>query len=114
MQTDADIHKKMFVSGVRPLDLAKRTALIISNEEMNDSVKIVKYLEEYGLLINRVGQTIKNEAKEQKGGFLSRLLGILNASLLGNLVTGKLTIRAGGGTITTSKRPYTIGTGQNV
>ena len=114
MQTDADIYKKMFASSVRPLDLAKWTALIISNEKMNDSMKIVKYLKECDLLINRVGQIIKNEAKEQKGGFLSTLLGILSSSLLGNLLTDKLTIRAGGGTIATSKWPYTIGKGQNV
>ena len=67
---------------MRSLDLAKQTTLIISDEEMNDSMKIVKYLQEYGLLINRVDQTIKNKSKEQKGGFLSRLLSILSASLL--------------------------------
>ena len=49
--------------------------LIISNEEMNDIMKIVKSLEDSGLLIKGVSGTIKNDAKEQKGGFLSMLLG---------------------------------------
>ena len=81
----------MFGSGV--------TTLIISNEEMNDITKIVESLKESGLLIKDVSETIKNEAKEQKGGFLGMLLGTLGASLLGNLLTGKGTIRAGKGTI---------------
>ena len=72
--------------------------LIISNEEMNDVMKIVKSHEESGLLIKGVSEAIKNEAKEQKGGFVSILLGTLGASLLGNLLTGKGTIRAGEGT----------------
>ena len=55
---DAAIYKKMFGSGF--------TTLIISNEEINDIMKIVNCLEESGLLIKDVGETIKNEAKEQK------------------------------------------------
>ena len=74
--TDVAIHKKMFGSGF--------TTSIISNEEMNDIMKIVSSLEESGLLIKGVRETIKNEAKEQKGGFLSMLLGTLGASLLGS------------------------------
>ena len=70
------------------------TALIISNEEMNDIMKIVKSFEEFGLLIKDASETIKNEAKEQKGQFLSMLLDTLGA-LLGNLWTGKGAIRAG-------------------
>ena len=62
-------------------------------------MKIVKSLEESGLLIKDVSETIQNEAKEQKGGFISMLLGILGASLIGNLITSKDTIRAGEGTI---------------
>ena len=65
------------------------TALKISNEGMNDIMKIIKSLEESGLLIKGVSETIKSEAKEQKGGFFSMLLGTLGASLLGNLLTGK-------------------------
>ena len=87
----------MFGSGTRHLDLAKRTTLIISNEEMNDVMKIVTFLEESALLIKRVGKTIKDEAKEQNGRFLG--IRHLGAILLGNLLTGKGTIRAGEGTI---------------
>ena len=75
------------------------TTLIVSNEEMNDIMKIINSLEESGLLIKGVSEAIKNEAKEQKGGFLGMILGTLGASLLGNLLTGKGTIRAGGDTI---------------
>ena len=62
---------------------------------MNDIMKIIKSLEESAILIKSVSQTIKNETKEQKRGFLGRLLGTLGASLLKNLLTGKGTIRAG-------------------
>ena len=86
---DIAFHKKVFGSGTRPLDLAKQTRLIMSNEEMNDIMKIVKSLEESTLLIKDVSETIQNEAKEQKDRFLSMLLGTLGASLLGNLLTGK-------------------------
>ena len=73
--TDASNHKKMFGSGA--------TTLIISNEEMNDFMKIVKSLEESGLLIKSISERIKTEAKVQKEGFLSMLLGTLGTSLLG-------------------------------
>ena len=87
--TNAATHKKMLGSG-RPSNLASRTTnLLISNEEMNDIMKIVKSLEEPGLLIKGVREAIKNGAKEQKGGFLEMLLGTLGASLLGNLLIGK-------------------------
>ena len=62
---------------------------------MNDIMKIIKLLEESGLLIKYVSETIKTEAKEQKEGFASMLLGTSGASLLGNLLTGKNTIRDG-------------------
>ena len=65
------------------------TTLIISNDEIHDIIKIVKSLEDSGLLIEGVTKTIRNEVEEQKGGFLSMLLGTLSASLLGNLLTGK-------------------------
>ena len=52
-----------------------------------------------GLLIKDVSETIKNEAKEQKGGFLEIILGTLGASLLGNLLTGKGTSRVNEGTV---------------
>ena len=87
---DATIHKKMLGSGT--------TALIISNEEWHDIMKIIKSLEKSGLMLKGFSETIKNEGK-QKGGFLGMLLGTLGASLLGNLLTGKGTIRAGEDTI---------------
>ena len=62
-------------------------------------MKIIKSLEESGLLIKDVSETIKNKTKEQKGVFLTMLLVALGASLLGILLTGKGTIRAGKGTI---------------
>ena len=71
--------------------------LIISNEEMNDIMKIIQALEDSNTLLKGVTKTIKNETKEQKGGFLSMLLGTLGASLLGNLLTGKGIARAGSG-----------------
>ena len=71
--------------------------LIISNEEMNDITKIVQALEDSSIQKKGVTKTIKNKTKEQKGGFLSMLLGVLGASLLGNLLTGKGISRAGSG-----------------
>ena len=59
--------------------------LIISNDEMKDIIKIVKSLVDSGLLLKGVSQTVQNEAREQKGGFFSMLLGTLGAILLGNI-----------------------------
>ena len=73
----AGIHKKILVSGT--------TSLMISNNEMKDIIKIVISFEDSGLLLKGVSKTIQNEAKEQKGGFLSMLLGTLGASLLVNI-----------------------------
>ena len=73
---------------------SRTTTLIISNEEMNEIIKIVQALEYSNILLKGVSETIKNETKEQKGGFLSKLLSILGASLLGNLLTGKGIVRA--------------------
>ena len=87
---DGSIKKKILGSGT--------TTLIISNDEMNDIIKIVKSLETSGVLLKGVSETIQHEAKEQRGGFLSMLLGTLGASLLGNLLTGgKGVTRAGEG-----------------
>ena len=61
---------------------------------MKDIIKIVKSLEDSGLLLKGVTETVQNEVKEQKGGFLSMLLGTLVASLLGNLLTGRGIYRA--------------------
>ena len=91
---DAAIQKTMFGSG-HPSGLASfMTTLIISNQEINDIVKIFKLLEESGLLIKAVSKKIKNEAKEQKDGFLRVLIDTLGASLLGDILTGKRTVRA--------------------
>ena len=88
---DAEIHKKILVSGA--------TTLIISNDEMENVMKIVISLEDSGLLLKGVTETIQNEAKEQKGGFLRMLLGTLGGSLLGNFLAGKGINRAGEGFI---------------
>ena len=88
---DASIQKKIHGSGVK---------LIIEQEDMNDIMKIIKALEESGILLKGVSKTIKNETKEQRGGFLIMLLGTLGASLLGNLLTGgKGIMRAGEGSV---------------
>ena len=88
--TDAAIHKKMFGSGY--------ATLIISNKELEDIMKIINSLDDSGLLIKGVSETIKNEARGQKEEFLGMSLGTLGASLLGNLLTGKVIIRARKGT----------------
>ena len=84
---DAATQKNIYGSGT--------TALIIMNDEMNDIMKIVKSLEEFGLLIKGVSETTKNKTKEQKGVFLSMLLGTLTASILRSALTGRGVIRAG-------------------
>ena len=83
----AGIQKKINDSGT--------TTLIISNEEMNDIMNIVQALRDSNILLKGVTKTIKNETKEQKGGFLSILLGTLGASLSGNLSSGKGMVTAG-------------------
>ena len=86
---DAGIHKKILGSGT--------TTLVISNEDMNDIIKIFQALEDSNILLKGVTKTIENKTKEQKGGFLSLLFGTLGASLLGNLLTGKEIVTAGTG-----------------
>ena len=71
---------------------------------MSDIMKIVQDLESSGNLLKGVTEAIKNETKEQKGGFLSMLLSTLGASLLGNLLTRKGTVRAGEGTVRAGER----------
>ena len=71
------------------LGSGNNTTLIISNNEIEDLIKTVKSLEDSGLLLKGVIESIQNEIKGRKGGFLSMLLGKLGASLLGNLLTGK-------------------------
>ena len=76
MSDAAVIQKKIYASGA--------AALITSNEEIEDIIKMVKSLDETGLLIKEISETTKNEAKESKGGFLTMLLWTLAASILGN------------------------------
>ena len=101
---DGSIKKKMLGSGT--------TTLIISNDEMDEILKIAKSLEDSNVLLKGVTETIQHEAKEQRGGFLSMLLGTLGASLLDDILSKGLSskgvIRAGEGTIRAgygSKRP---------
>ena len=80
---DTAINKKKIIGS------GNHTTLIISNDDMQDLLKIVKSLEDSGILLNGITETVKNEVKEQKGGFLSMLLGTLGNSLLGDLLTKK-------------------------
>ena len=94
---DAGIHKQNLGSGHN-----NNATLIISNNEVDYILKIVKSLEDSEALLKGVSELIQNEAKEQIGGFLSMLLGTLGASLLGDMLFGKKgkgIIRAGEGTI---------------
>ena len=85
---DGSIQKKIHGSGVK---------LTIEQE---DIMKIIETLENSGILLKGVIKTIENETKEQRGGFLSMLLGTLGASLLGNLLTGgKGIMRVGDGIV---------------
>ena len=113
---DAGIHKKILGYG------HNNTTLIISNDEMGDILKIVKSLEDSGILLKGVSETIQHEAKEQRGGFLSMVLSTLGASLLGDVLSkglsgsgviraGKGTIRAGEGTIRAGEGTIRTGEG---
>ena len=95
---DAGIHKKILGSGHN-----NNTTLIFSNDEMDGILKIVKSLEDSGVLLKGISETIQHEAREQRGGFLSMLLGTFRAALLGDMLSkvlsGKGVIRAGEGTV---------------
>ena len=86
--TDAAIQKKLYGSGI--------TTLTNSNDDLDDLIKIITALEEHDILLKGTSKTIKNETKEQRGGFLSLLLGTLGASL-SNLLTGSGLYRTGKG-----------------
>ena len=93
---DGSIQKTIHGSGVK---------LFIEEEDMKDNMKIIEALENSGILLKGVSKTIENETKEQRGGFLSMLLGTLGASLLGNLLTdGKGIMRAGDGIVRAGER----------
>ena len=87
---DGSIQKKMRGESIK---------LVIEQEDMNDIMKTIEALENSGILLKGVKKTIENETKEQRGGFLSMLLGTLGASLLGNLLNGKGIMRAGKGIV---------------
>ena len=102
-EIDGSIQKKIHGSEVK---------LIIEQEDMNDIMKIIEALENSGILLKGVSKTIENETKEQRGGFLSMLLGTLGASLLGNLLTGgKGIMRAGDGIVRAGDRIVRAGEG---
>ena len=94
--TDAAINKKVLGSG-------NHATLITSNDDVQDLLKIVKSLEDKSILLDGITETVKNKVKEQRGCFLSMLLGTLGASLPGDLLTKNLSgigvIGAGEGTI---------------
>ena len=88
---DGSKQKKIHDSGIK---------LIIQQEDMKDIMKIIEAPENSGILLKGVSKTIENETEEQRGGFLSLLLGALGASLLVNLLTsGKGIMRAGEGIV---------------
>ena len=89
--SDAGIHKKPLGSGT--------ATIMVSNKEMEDIMKLVRSLENSGLFLKEVSETIQNEAKEQKGGFLSMLLETLGTSCLGNMLESKGINGAGDGMI---------------
>ena len=94
---DAGIHKKILGSGRRnsySSALHNTTTLIMSNNKMEDIIKIVKSFEDSGFLLKGVTETVQDAVKEQKGGFPTMLLG---TSLLGNILTGRGINRAGWG-----------------
>ena len=103
---DAGIHKKILGSG-QPNN---NTTLIISNNKMDDILKIVKSLEDSGVLLKGVSETIQHEVKEQRGEFLCILLGTLGTSLLGDILSkglsGKGVIRAGYGSKRSSLKKF--------
>ena len=115
---DGSIQKKMHGSGATK---GAGVKLIIEQEDMKDIMKIIKALENSGILLKGVSKTIKNETKEQRGGFLSMLLGTLGASLLGNLLSGGKGImraragivRSGGGNVVSRAKGEGSGSKKN-
>ena len=81
LATDAAIEKKNFGSSI--------STLLFSNEELNDTMKIINFLEDPGLLIKGVSEIVENEIKEQNGQFLDILAATLASSLLENMLARK-------------------------
>ena len=86
---NAAIQGEILGSGMHLLNVTKQTTLLISNEEMDDIIKVIKSLQVSGLFKKGLSETIQNEPQQQKGGFLAMLLGTLEASLLGILLGGR-------------------------
>ena len=86
LKTDLPLMKNV----IKPL----AESVLIQNDEIEDIIKIVKSLDDFGLLLTGVSERIQNEAKEQRGVFLSMLLGTFSASLLGKILARKGVIRA--------------------
>ena len=84
---DAAIQKKIYGLGT--------TTFVFSNEDLNDIMKILKYLEGSDLFIKGVTETVENEVKVQKRGFLGMLAATLGASLLENMLSGREVVRSG-------------------
>ena len=103
---DAGLHKRILGSG--------NATLVISNKDTEDLIKIVKSLEDSGLLLKGVTELVQNEVKEQKGGFLSMLLCTLGASLLENLLTGKGVNKKGKGINRAGEGIVRAGEGNNM
>ena len=105
--TDAGIHKKILGSG-------NKATPIISNNDMDDLIKIVKSFQDSGLLLKGVTESVQNEIKEQKGRFLRMLLGTSGTSLLGNLITGKGVNKKGKGINRAGEGIIRAGEGNNL
>ena len=102
------------ISGKGAVRAWKGFTLFISNEDMNDFIKIIKSLEDSGVLINWVTETVKHEVKKQECGFLGALLAPLAASVVQPVISSVVkgisqrgVIRAGGGGVRTTERGYT-------
>ena len=92
-EIDSAIQREMHGRGV--LRAAKEITLVISNKDMDDIIRIIKALENSGVLIYRVSETVKHETKRKEDKFLGMLSETLGASMLGNMLTGKRVTRAG-------------------
>ena len=91
LKTDLPLMKNV----IKPLaESVLIKSVLIQNDEIADIIKIVKSLDDFGLLLTGVSERIQNEAKEQRGVFLSMLLGTFSASLLGKILARKGVIRA--------------------
>ena len=98
---DVGIQKKVLGSGSTP----KTTTLITSNENMNDIMKIIKSLEDSGILLKGVTKTIKNETKEQKGGFFIYVIGYFRSFIIRKFIIGKMIFKGWGRNLKKSLMP---------